>query len=383
MKSHLRSFTWLDLKILRFNNPYPKVFHMNITINRFVRNPLLTPGDLAPSRPDFEVTCVLNPGAFRFGGRIGLLLRVAERPVPEPGFLATPILAEDGAVSVIRVREDDPGISSASSRSFAWNGRFLLTTMSHFLIAWSDDGGRTFTPDYSRRLMPEQSCEAYGIEDARVEQVDGEYLITFTAVGPAGIAVGCRRTRDWRSFSSTELILPPSNKDAALFPRRIGGRYRLLHRPSDPACGNHIYLAESPDLRCWGNHRCIAMTRPGCWDEERIGAGAAPVETAAGWLELYHGADRTGRYALGCLLLDRDDPARVLARSEAPFMEPEADYELNGFYGNCIFTNGQIVDGDRVLLYYGASDSVVCGAELRISELLASLKIGDFGRKTA
>ena len=356
---------------------------MKVSVSRFANNPLLTPGDLAPSRPDFEVTCVLNPGAFRFGGRIGLLLRVAERPVPEPGFLATPILTENGAVSVIRVREDDPGISSASSRSFAWNGRFLLTTMSHFLIAWSDDGGRTFTPDYSRRLMPEQSCEAYGIEDARVEQVDGEYLITFTAVGPAGIAVGCRRTRDWRSFSSTELIQPPSNKDAALFPRRIGGRYRLLHRPSDPACGNHIYLAESPDLRCWGNHRCIAMTRPGCWDEERIGAGAAPVETAAGWLELYHGADRTGRYALGCLLLDRDDPARVLARSEAPFMEPEADYELNGFYGNCIFTNGQIVDGDRVLLYYGASDSVVCGAELRISELLASLKIGDSGRKTA
>ena len=112
------------------------------------------------------------------------------------------------------MREDDPGISSSSSRSLVWNGRFLLTTMSHFLIAWSDDGGRTFTPDYSRRLLPEQSCEAYGIEDARVEQVGGEYLITFTAVGPAGIAVGCRRTRDWRSFSSTELILPPSNKDA-------------------------------------------------------------------------------------------------------------------------------------------------------------------------
>lgn len=139
---------------------------MKVSVSRFANNPLLTPGDLAPSRPDFEVTCVLNPGAFRFGGRIGLLLRVAERPVPEPGFLATPILTENGAVSVIRVREDDPGISSSSSRSLVWNGRFLLTTMSHFLIAWSDDGGRTFTPDYSRRLLPEQSCEAYGIEDA-------------------------------------------------------------------------------------------------------------------------------------------------------------------------------------------------------------------------
>ncbi|WP_294504659.1 glycoside hydrolase family 130 protein [uncultured Victivallis sp.] len=356
---------------------------MKINVHRFANNPLLAPENLRPSRPDFEVTCVLNPGAFRFGNRIGLLLRVAERPVPETGSLATPVLREDGTITVLRVRRDDPGLSCVEARSFVWNGRFLLTTMSHLLPAWSDDGGRTFVPDYNSRLFPALPCEAYGIEDARVEEIDGEYLLTFTAVGPAGITVGCRCTRDWKHFTPTELILPPSNKDAALFPRRINGKYYLLHRPSDPACGNHIYLAESPDLRCWGNHRCIAMTRPGYWDEERIGAGAAPVETDSGWLEIYHGADRTGRYALGCLLLDRDDPARVIARSEIPFMEPEADYEKHGFYGNCIFTNGQIVDGDRILLYYGASDSVVCGAEVRISELLNSLRTGCPGRKTA
>lgn len=350
---------------------------MNLSIRRFYQNPLLTPADIQPSRPEFEVTCVLNPGAFRFGNRIGLLLRVAERPVPESGFLATPILDEYGKISIFRIREDDPDLRKVEARCFVWNDRFLLTTMSHLLVAWSSDGGRSFTPDYSCRLMPALPCESYGIEDARVEQIDGEYLITFTAVGPAGIAVGCRRTRDWKNFTSTELILPLSNKDAALFPRRINGRCYLLHRPSDPCCGNHIYLAESPDLRHWGNHRCVAMTRPGCWDAERIGAGAAPVETDAGWLEIYHGADRTGRYALGCLLLDREDPARLLARSEEPFMEPEADYELHGFYGNCIFTNGQIIDGDRILLYYGASDSVVCGAEVRIPELLEHLGAGN------
>lgn len=347
---------------------------MKISVSRFAGNPLLTPRDLIPSRPDFEVTCVLNPGAFRFEGKIGLLLRVAERPIPEAGFLATPILAEDGTISIVRVRKDDPGIREVEARSFVWNGRFYLTTMSCLLVAWSTDGGRTFTPDYQCRLMPQQPCEAYGIEDARVEKIDGEYLLTFTAVGPGGVAVGCRRTRDWRTFSATELLLPPSNKDAALFPRRLEDRFYLLHRPTDPACGNHIYLAESPDLRHWGNHRCIAMTRPGCWDEERIGAGAAPLETGRGWLEIYHGADRNGRYALGGLLLDHDDPSRVIARSETPFMEPEADYERNGFYNNCIFTNGQIAEGDRLLLYYGASDSVVCGAELHISELLNSLK---------
>lgn len=353
---------------------------MKLSIRRFANNPLLAPADLRPSRPDFEVTCVLNPGAFRFGSRVGLLLRVAERPVPEPDYLATPVLGEDGTLSIFRVRRDDPGLSRAEARCLVWNGRFLLTTMSHLLVVWSDDGGRTFAPDYNCRLFPALPCESYGIEDARVEQIEGEYLLTFTAVGPAGIAVGCRRTRDWKNFTPTELILPPSNKDAALFPRRIGGKYYLLHRPSDPACGNHIYLAESPDLRFWGNHRCIAMTRPGFWDEERIGAGAAPIETDSGWLEIYHGADRAGRYALGCLLFDRNDPARVIARSETPFMKPEADYEKHGFYGNCIFTNGQIVDGDRIQLYYGASDTVVCGAEVRISGLLGSLREAEGAR---
>ncbi len=346
---------------------------MSIHVTRFSENPLFSPESIVPSRPEFEVTCVLNPGTFRFESRIGLLLRVAERPRHRKGELATPVLGEDGRISILRVREDDPGLRNVEARSFFWNGQFLLTTMSHLLVAWSDDGGRTFVPDYSRRLIPELPCEAYGIEDARVECLEGEYFITFTAVSASGIAAGCRRTRDWKTFTPTELVLPPANKDVALFPRRIGERYYLLHRPSDPACGNHIYLAESPDLRYWGNHRCLAMTRPGNWDSERIGAGAAPLETPEGWLELYHGADHSGRYALGCLLLDRDDPSRVLARSAQPVMEPETPYERNGFYGNCIFTNGQVADGDRLLLYYGASDSVVCGAELSIGELLGSL----------
>ncbi len=348
---------------------------MSVHVKRFARNPLLTPGDLLPSRPDFEVSCVLNPGAFRFGSRIGLLLRVAERPVPQSGMLSTPVLDRDGKISILRVREDDPGLHDVEARSFFWNGRFLLTTMSHLLLAWSDDGGQTFVPDYSCRLLPEQPCEAYGIEDARVQCVEKEYFITFTAVSAAGIAVGCRRTSDWKHFTPTELILPPSNKDVALFPRKIEDRYYLFHRPSDPACGNHIYLAESPDLRYWGNHRCIAMTRPGKWDSERIGAGAAPVETSAGWLEIYHGADHSGRYALGGLLLDLDHPERVIARSSRPFMEPEAPYERNGFYANCIFTNGQIVDGSRLLLYYGASDSVVCGVEFKLDEIIDSLDL--------
>ena len=104
----------------------------------------------------------------------------------------------------------------------------------------------------------------------------------------------------------------------------------------------------------WLNHltccigetiKCIAMSRPGMWDSARVGAGAAPIRTESGWLEIYHGANKDNRYCLGALLLDLNDPSKVIARSNEPIMEPIAPYEQTGFFGNVIFTNGQIVEG--------------------------------------
>jgi predicted GH43/DUF377 family glycosyl hydrolase len=109
------------------------------------------------------------------------------------------------------------------------------------------------------------------------------------------------------------------------------------------------------------------------WDSARVGAGAAPIRTEKGWLEIYHGANEKHRYCLGALLLDIDDPSIVLARSEEPIVEPMAKYEKTGFFGNVVFTNGHIVNGDEITLYYGASDEVICAARLSISEILSSL----------
>ena len=171
------------------------------------------------------------------------------------------------------------------------------------------------------------------------------------------------------------MIFPPHNKDCAIFSEIIGGRYFALHRPSSPEIGgNYIWLAESPDLKHWGAHRCLARTRPGMWDSARVGAGAAPIRTPEGWLEIYHGADRQPRYCLGALLLDLEQPWKVLARSDQPIMEPLAEYEQTGFFGNVVFTNGHVVDGDKLTVYYGASDSVICGAHFSIREILASLR---------
>jgi predicted GH43/DUF377 family glycosyl hydrolase len=172
------------------------------------------------------------------------------------------------------------------------------------------------------------------------------------------------------------MIFPPHNKDCALFEEQIDGKYYALHRPSSPELGgNYIWLAESPDLIHWGRHRCVAHSREGCWDSARVGAGAAPIRTPEGWLEVYHGATKENRYCLGALLLDLDEPWRVLARSETPIMEPLAPYEQEGFFGQVIFTNGHLVDGDRVTIYYGASDSVICAATFSINEILNSLDV--------
>jgi predicted GH43/DUF377 family glycosyl hydrolase len=179
---------------------------------------------------------------------------------------------------------------------------------------------------------------------------------------------------DWKNFERKGMILPAHNKDCAIFEETIGGKYYALHRPSSPTIGgNYIWIAQSPDLEHWGHHQCIATTRKGYWDSARVGAGASPIKTAAGWLEIYHGANEDHRYCLGALLLDLKDPSKVLARSEEPIMEPIADYEQTGFFGNVVFTNGHIVNGDTLTLYYGASDEVICAATLSIKEILQTL----------
>lgn len=342
---------------------------------RFAANPILRPADVAPSAPGLRVECLLNPGAFRYRGRTGLLLRVAERPPQTETHVSTPVLdpAAPGGVRIVSVRRDDPELSSTDPRLFTWKGVDYLTTLSHLRLAWSDDGER-FTAEPVPTLVGEGPQEAFGIEDCRVTTcADGTYLLTYTAVSADGVGVGCIATRDWKTFERRGMIIPPHNKDCAIFAEPIAGRHWCLHRPSGVGLGgNFIWAASSPDLLHWGGHRCIARTRPGMWDSERIGAGCAPIRTPEGWLEIYHGSDRK-RYCLGALLLDLDDPTRVIARSREPLMEPSAPCEQTGFFGHVVFTNGHVVDGDRISMYYGAADEVICGAHLSIREILASL----------
>ena len=345
-------------------------------LERFEQNPIIVPADIPPTRADLMVESVLNPGAFRFEGKIGLLMRVAERPVQEKGLLSTPLLdpADDTGIRVLRIRTDDPDLVSTDPRSFEYKGRCYLTTLSHLRMAWSTDGEH-FTIDPTPALLGSGPLESFGIEDCRVEHFDNRYWLTYSAVSESGVGVALTSTTDWQTFERHGLIFPPHNKDCALFPGKVGAGYRALHRPSGLGPGGHfIWLSESPDLLHWGGHVCLAATRPGMWDSERIGAGAAPIRTPEGWLAIYHGADQNSRYSLGGLLLDLNDPRQVLARSENPVMEPVAGYEKKGFFGDVVFTNGHILNGDEILMYYGASDTVICGARGSLAALLSSLR---------
>lgn len=342
--------------------------------NRFPENPILKPVDLPPSHPDFEIACLLNPGVFRFDGKIWLLVRVAERPVQKEGYISFPVLTPEGNTELITLALDDPDLISKDPRVISYKGTDYLSTLSHLRLVCSDDGVHFYEPEGYPLLHGEGILETFGIEDSRVTLLGDEYHLTFTSVSSNGVCVSLRTTKDWKTFRNEGVIFPPHNKDCAIFEEKINGQYYALHRPSSVDLGgNYIWIAESPDGIHWGKHQCIAKTRAGYWDSGRVGAGAAPIKTSRGWLEIYHGATKENRYCLGALLVDLEDPSKVIARSEEPIMEPTADYETTGFFGHVVFTNGHIVDGDTLTIYYGAADEFVCAARFSINEILSRL----------
>jgi predicted GH43/DUF377 family glycosyl hydrolase len=341
---------------------------------RFPENPIIRPSDLAPSSSGVTIECLLNPGVFRFRDKVWLIIRVAERPAQEETKISFPILDQTGKMNIIIIDRSNIGLVLSDPRLIRFENVDYLTTLSHFRLMCSDDGIHFYEPVGYHPVMGRGIYETYGIEDCRVMQIDELYYLTYTAVSDNGVGVGLMTTTDWIHFDRGHLIFPPHNKDCAMFNEKIGGMYYALHRPTSPAIGgNYIWLAESPDLIHWGNHKCLVKTRKGKWDSVRVGAGAYPIRTSRGWLEIYHGADEQNRYCLGAVLLDLENPATILARTEDPIMEPVMDYEKAGFFGNVVFTNGHLVDGDQLTIYYGASDEVVCGAHFSIEEILSCL----------
>jgi predicted GH43/DUF377 family glycosyl hydrolase len=298
---------------------------------RFVGNPILTGADL-PS----IVNTVFNPGATRFDGETLLLLRI----------------------------EDRTGLS-----------RFVVATSADGVTGWTVEPERCMTPQTDRFE------EHWGIEDPRITQVGERYFIVYTGYSTGGPLICLASTQDFHSFQRHGVLMPPEDKDAALFPTRFDGRWALMHRPlpAMSGLGGHVWLSFSPDLRHWGDGRVlIPARRGGWWDANKVGLGPPPLLTDAGWLVCYHGVKTTvsgAVYRLGLALLHKDDPSTVLQRGNEWVFGPSTPHELTGDVANVVFPCGWVLeeDGETLHLYYGGGDSCVCLATARLSVLLQHL----------
>lgn len=336
---------------------------------------MITPKDVKPSMPGMEVIGVFNAGVAQYEGDTILLLRVAERPVDEdPDVYRVPVYSPaDDQLQFLSISKNDPEHDFSDPRVIQTPGGTYLTSISHFRVARSKDGIH-FAIEETPSIVPATEYEIFGIEDPRITKIEDRYFITYSAVSDKGIVTGLISTQDFREFQREGIIFHPDNKDVVIFPEKIHGKYYALHRPSSSHFGKpEMWIAESLDLLCWGNHRFLMGLREGAWDAGRIGASAVPFLTEEGWLEIYHGADEQNRYCIGAVLLDQDQPWIVKARSETPIMEPEADYECEGFFGDVVFPCGAVVEGGIVKIYYGVSDTSVAYAEIPLDQIMAGL----------
>ena len=210
------------------------------------------------------------------------------------------------------------------------------------------------------------------MEDPRITYLDEEerYCITYTAVSDMGAMPALLITKDFNEFHRMGVIFPPENKDVVIFPRKINDLYYACHRPVPDGIGTpDIWLASSPDLINWGNHRHVCGVTKDGWESGRIGSGAPPIYTDKGWLHIYHGADRQNRYCLGAMLTDLEQPDRIIAKTENAILEPEMEYEVEGFFGNVVFSCGCLLEDGMLIIYYGAADDKIARASISLEEV--------------
>ena len=309
------------------NHHYPELFH------RHKLNPILTAADWP-----YPINSVFNAGAA---------------------------LLPDGTTLLLCRVEDRRGLSHlCAARSV--NG----------VDDWQIDPQPTLLPDPDH--YPE---ELWGIEDPRITYVPelNKYAIVYTAFTRGGPGVALALTEDFSHFERYGMIMSPEDKDAALFPHRIGGYWALIHRPVS-YLGGHMWISYSPDLRHWGSHKLMLEARHGgWWDANKIGLSSPPIETPQGWLVIYHGVKQTAAgslYRLGLALFDLHTPESCLKRSDEWIFGPEEPYEQHGDVGYVVFPCGATVapDGDTIHLYYGAADTSIALATGSVRALLEWLE---------
>ena len=293
---------------------------------RYAGNPILTTHDWP-----YAVNAVFNPGATQINNETLLLVR-----------------AED------------------------------MRGFSHLTVARSPDGLTAWKVDSAPTLEADQDSreERWGLEDPRIIWLEEQkqFAITYTSFSEGGPTVSLAITKNFKTFSRLGALLPPEDKDACLLPRRFKGRFALIHRPIVRGEA-HMWISFSPDLKHWGDHRVLIMTRSAYWDCHRVGLGSQPIETDLGWLLFYHGVRMTAAgaiYRVGLAILDLHEPWKVLRRSDEWVLGPQAPYERVGDVGDVVFPTGAVVDkkANELHLYYGAADCSVAVATANLGDVL-------------
>jgi predicted GH43/DUF377 family glycosyl hydrolase len=217
-------------------------------------------------------------------------------------------------------------------------------------------------------LINDVPQEARGPEDPRVVKIDDTFYMMYTGYGGRfdGDYRICLATSknliDWERHG---VMLDEPNKDASLFPEKINGKYVMFHRrPPD------IWLAYSNNLKTWHDHQVVMKALPGSdWENIKVGIAGPPIKTSEGWFLIYHGVGDGPRYSLGAALLDLENPAKVIARQSEPILEPELDWEVNGFVPNVVFSCGQVIIEDSIYVYYGGADTAIGVAVMPMNEI--------------
>jgi predicted GH43/DUF377 family glycosyl hydrolase len=213
--------------------------------------------------------------------------------------------------------------------------------------------------------------EAMGILDPRITYNDKTYYIIYLGKSRNGFVLCLAKTKDFKSVEKLGIISEPDTKAGALFPTKLNGMYARLERPNS---GGSIWISYSRDLLAWGQSEAVLSPRGGFWDSDHIGASAPPIEIEQGWLMFYYGVKRTSAGTLtriGAAILDKNNPTKVLERSNIPVLSPRELYERVGDINNYIFSCGAILeDKNRIKLYYGGSDNCLCLGTTTLEEII-------------
>ena len=329
-------------------------------MNLFKRHnrPVLQPREDIP----WASGAVFNPGVWYEDG----LVHLAYRAVPS------------GYTTVMVVEEGD----EEPRRGF-------IDYISSIGYAKSTDGTH-FDWETEPLISPGESFDQFGAEDPRISKIGDRYLITYTALsqpafgGPEdGVRIGLASTRDFKTVTRHGVVGPGlRDKDAVIFPATFDGRVAMLHRifpDIQIAWFDSIDQLCNPPADYWSKYLAhlddyVVMRPEHPWEAKKIGMGPTPIETADGWLLIYHGVDQKHVYRMGLALLDLEDPLRVIARTKHPVLEPEADYELFGDVDNVVFPEGAAVIDGVLHVYYGAADKVIGLATAKLTDVLEAVK---------